>query len=160
MDIGLLLDIRVAHVRERLGIVKGRTCCKYSKPEIESALLGICYADRSMPVLISDEPILERAWCMGDELVKVLFGDIATESNRGCGLVYELFAKNFSVNVDGLAAGLHPAVAEMLMDHARKSGIYYSRDEFEMMDAAAAEEGLCCHYLDADTCPCGCFEHE
>lgn len=157
-DLSLLLDIRIAFVRSRLGANLAPSFGGFSIFQIECALLGVVQSERLVPSLFNDEPVLRNAWVCGERLIKTLFEKLAAEANNGCGLVYEIFIERFSSAVDGVASYLHSETARLLIGIARSIGDYQTKTEIEKMGANATEEGLCVHYLDENTCPCGCFE--
>lgn len=157
-DLSLLLDIRIAFVRSRLGVNRLPSFGGFSIFQIECALLGAIQPEPLVPSLFNDESALRDAYSCGEQLIKTLLEKLAAEANNGCGLVYEIFIERFSAAVDGVASYLHPETARILIGLARSIGDYQTKTETEKMRANATEEGLCVHYLDENTCPCGCFE--
>lgn len=97
-----------------------------------------------------------RGYLDVDEM-NALLSEMAESANRGCGLVYELFADRFSGSVDSMVEGWSDESRNQFIALANDHG-YCSREERDAADSSRREEGLCSHFLDAQTCPCGCFE--
>ncbi|WP_186214781.1 hypothetical protein [Burkholderia gladioli] len=97
-----------------------------------------------------------RGYLTADEMDAML-AEMAESANRGCGLVYELFAERFSGSVDSMVEGWSDEARSQFIALANNHG-YCSREERDAADSSRREEGLCSHFLDAQTCPCGCFE--
>lgn len=85
---------------------------------------------------------------------------MAEQANRGCGLVYELYIQRISTAIDHAIAGLPLSIQEEIRQVARDTVDYFTPEELAKQNAMLEEEGLCQHGLDADTCPCGCFEYD
>jgi hypothetical protein len=90
--------------------------------------------------------------------LETILETIATNANAGCGLVYELYVKRFSQEVDARFSQEPESVRMQALQIAREKFEYLSPAELDADDATARERGECCHGLDAHTCPCGCFE--
>ncbi|ACD21607.1 hypothetical protein [Paraburkholderia phytofirmans] len=128
--------------------------------------------DNSLPCLLSDVPALAEVWqhAYAEKMEQICrlrtpdgirqwIAEIADAANKGCGLVYELFASNFSAAVDRNIGTIEPEYREQAMQIAREHG-YMTPEESDAMWAEMRSDGYCSHGLDAQTCPCGCFEHD
>ncbi|KGC70283.1 putative pLASMID PROTEIN [Burkholderia pseudomallei] len=83
---------------------------------------------------------------------------MAAESNRRCGLSYELFVKWFSDDVDGFLEELEPASAEVALEIARSIGYATPEEREEMQDEIEASGGCSLTGIDPWCCPCGRHE--
>jgi hypothetical protein len=83
---------------------------------------------------------------------------LGAAASAGCGLVYELYAERLSEAVDRFAASLPESDRTRVLAIARADFDYYDADECEAGRKASRAAGECKHYLDAWTCPAGCFE--
>jgi hypothetical protein len=70
------------------------------------------------------------------------------------GCVFELWMDAYDRNTRLELAGVPEEHEEAVKAHLIKLGAMHPDD----MEDNRAEEGLCIHYLDERTCPCGCFE--
>ena len=80
----------------------------------------------------------------------VAHAETAAEPKGNFGAVFELYQEQKNQNALGLLAGVpdeHYDAAEAAL---KARGI--------TQEIGEPEEGLCKHWLDANTCPCGCFE--
>lgn len=82
---------------------------------------------------------------------------VAIDANRGAGLVYEVFNRNFSSSVDRGLDDIPSELHALTLTFAKAHG-YETVEEREVTWAAMRDDGLCSHGLDEMTCPCGCFE--
>lgn len=95
-----------------------------------------------------------------EQEVRTSLEEISKRAQAGCGLVYELYIKLFSREVDGRYANTAPEVRDFAYRVAKEEYDYISPAEVEALDKSLMEEGLCSHGLDSNTCPCGCFEND
>lgn len=80
----------------------------------------------------------------------------AARATGSHGLVYELWRRDYERQLEQQVPVLvPPAHHAAVFDALRASGDL--TDEDAPTDDAWTS-GLCRHFLDADTCPCGCFE--
>lgn len=95
---------------------------------------------------------------MTDDQIKNILSEMAAEVRNGCGLVYETYAIKFSGMVDAFFVNSD--------QRERVAAIHIAQDEFGYLTPAEIKkvkdemdaDGCCRHGLDAQTCPCGCFE--
>ena len=85
---------------------------------------------------------------------------MAQQAKLVSGLVYELYVISLSGMVDRAVVYLTPAEQEAVRQIARETVDYASPSDIAAMEENAAGQGLCPHFLDEQTCPCGCFEFE
>lgn len=90
--------------------------------------------------------------------VRDSLGALADQARKGCGLVYELYVEQFSSAVDVAYGHAEPALRNLAIELATREFDYCSAEQRMEARREASDEGLCSHFLDQDTCPCGCFE--
>ncbi|RFA24375.1 hypothetical protein CAI21_21955 [Alkalilimnicola ehrlichii] len=92
------------------------------------------------------------------EQIRAELDSLSRESDRGCGLSYELFVAKFSGAVDTAFPEGSPQ-RDTALREARAMG-YASPSELEQMQEELAEEGSCAHGFHPDYCPAGCGDLE
>lgn len=70
------------------------------------------------------------------------------------GLVYELWMNAFDDNSRQALADVPEEHKDAVKERLIELGALHPED----IEDTRVEDGLCIHYLDAQTCPCGCFE--
>jgi hypothetical protein len=83
---------------------------------------------------------------------------LASLAAEGCGQSDVVWSRNISHSIHPwleVVTGVH---REQALAIATRYG-YMSAQELSLMDEELALEGCCVHGLDANTCPCGCFEN-
>ncbi len=93
-----------------------------------------------------------------EQSVRDSLGALADQARKGCGLVYELYVERFSSAVDVAYGSAEPAIRTLAFELATREFDYSSNEQRMAARREANDEGLCSHFLDKNTCPCGCFE--
>ena len=84
---------------------------------------------------------------------------MAEQANRSCGLVYEIFARDFSRAVNQAIFSVPEAHRPDAIEIAKQLG--WATDE-ELAESLRQmdEAGCCAHGIDPDCCPMGCGDIE
>lgn len=123
------------------------------------------------PHLLVDVPQLASAWTSAFDAARQKIeklrtregldewiSTMASESNRGCGLSYELFVKRFSAAVDDALDQVEPAFRDLAIEVA-KGHDYATVEELNAMQEEIESSGGCSLTgIDPDCCPCGRHE--
>lgn len=154
---------------DKKAIAHLRTALEYARRSGDAA--GWAAEEVTCPALLIDVEQLRAAFMVSfdavrerRELLRTRDGiaaelkSLAAESNRGCGLSYELFVKRFSIEADDLFDELEPEFKEMALELAKAIG-YATADERErMQDEIEASGGCSLTGIDPWCCPCGRHE--
>jgi hypothetical protein len=110
---------------------------------------------------VTNSPKLQKDLAMPNKNIEYrqVLEKMSSQANDNCGLVYELFAKRFSSMVDAYAAQLLPEGKAAFVELASGEFDYHTPEQRAEQRKSSDEMGLCCHGLDEQTCPCGCFEY-
>ncbi|EBU4165666.1 CcgAII protein [Salmonella enterica] len=81
---------------------------------------------------------------------------LASKANAGCGLIYELYQRRLSAAIDGCLETVPTQYRPQAVELARREFDYLSQAEIEEEIRQDSENGICCHGIDRDCCPCGC----
>lgn len=79
-------------------------------------------------------------------------------ASSGCGLSHSLYVQRFSKLFDEAFHAVEPAVRDAAVAVAR-SYDYATPEELTCGQSERLQNGDCIHGLNAQTCPCGCFEY-
>lgn len=80
---------------------------------------------------------------------------IAEQANRSCGLVYEIFERNFTGVINQELQQLDQSHRADAIQIARTFG-WATAEELAQSQRAMVDSGCCSHGLDPDCCPAGC----
>ncbi|ENL7233772.1 CcgAII protein [Escherichia coli] len=80
----------------------------------------------------------------------------AREQQPRCGLIYELYQRRLSADIDGYLAGVPDEYRDELIAVARREFDYLTQDEIEEEIRQDSERGYCSHGIDRNCCPLGC----
>ncbi|HAV1859005.1 TPA: CcgAII protein [Enterobacter hormaechei subsp. steigerwaltii] len=80
----------------------------------------------------------------------------AREQQPRCGLIYELYQRRLSADIDGYLAGVPAEYRDELIAVARREFDYLTQDEIEEEIRQDSERGYCSHGIDRNCCPLGC----
>ncbi len=80
----------------------------------------------------------------------------ASEQQPRCGLIYELYQRRLSADIDGYLAGVPAAYQDELIAVARREFDYLTQDEIADEIRQDRENGYCSHGIDRNCCPLGC----
>lgn len=172
----IALDARVYWAHHRVSVVAG---------DVERAEWNLGWAlkrargcgdaaareSRACPHLLADVPQLAGAWTLAFEAAREKLqklrtregldewiSTMASESNRGCGLSYELFVKRFSAAVENALDEVEPAYRDLAIEVANAHG-YATAAELDAMQEEIESSGGCSLTgIDPDCCPCGRHE--
>lgn len=78
------------------------------------------------------------------------------EQQPRCGLIYELYQRRLSADIDGYLAGVPAEYRDELIAVARREFDYLTQDEIEEEIRQDSERGYCSHGIDRNCCPLGC----
>lgn len=80
----------------------------------------------------------------------------ASEQQPRCGLIYELYQRRLSADIDGYLAGVPAAFQDELIAVARREFDYLTQEEIADEIRQDRENGYCSHGIDRNCCPLGC----
>ncbi|EJQ2463871.1 CcgAII protein [Salmonella enterica] len=80
----------------------------------------------------------------------------AREQQPRCGLIYELYQRRLSADINGYLAGVPAEYRDELIAVARREFDYLTQDEIEEEIRQDSERGYCSHGIDRNCCPLGC----
>lgn len=83
---------------------------------------------------------------------------MASASNRGCGLSYELFVKRFSDDVDSFIEEVEPQYRALALEIAKAQGYATAEERDAMQDEIEESGGCSLTGIDPWCCPCGRHE--
>jgi hypothetical protein len=134
--------------------LNGRVSVVFSRAdereEVRQAYLSGHQEQTSRLALMGVRPYNEWLWIKTCER-------LSSEAAIGCGQSDVVWSRNLSRSIQpylSLMTGVERAEAQGI---ATRQG-YLSPQELQTLDDELEVEGLCRHGLDANTCPCGCFE--
>jgi hypothetical protein len=84
---------------------------------------------------------------------------MAEQANKSCGLVYEIFARDFSRAVNHALNSLPEAHRTEAIEIAKRLG-WATAEELAQSQRLMDEAGCCAHGIDPDCCPRGCGDIE
>ncbi|WP_313569330.1 hypothetical protein [Comamonas terrigena] len=84
---------------------------------------------------------------------------MADQANRSCGLVYEMFERDFSCAVNHAHHSLPEAHRPEAIEIAKRFG-WASEEELAATQRLMDEAGCCNHGIDRNCCPMGCGDIE
>ena len=84
---------------------------------------------------------------------------MAEQAHKSCGLVYEIFARDFSRAVNHALNSLPEAHRPEAIEIAKQLG-WATDEELAETQHQMDEAGYCSHGLDPDCCPMGCGDIE
>ncbi|HCQ8543606.1 TPA: CcgAII protein [Klebsiella pneumoniae] len=80
----------------------------------------------------------------------------ASEQQALCGLIYELFQRRLSLDIENYLAGVPVEYRDELITVARREFDYITLDEVAEEIRQDLENGYCSHGIDRNCCPLGC----
>ncbi|MCF1918639.1 CcgAII protein [Klebsiella pneumoniae] len=80
----------------------------------------------------------------------------AREQQPRCGLIYELYQRRLSADIDGYLAGVPAEYREELIAVARREFDYLTQDEIAEEIRQDRENDYCSHGIERNCCPLGC----
>lgn len=90
------------------------------------------------------------------EYYRKLFNELSVSEQSRCGLVYELYQRRLSNEIDRHLNELNQCDRERLLEFVKVEFDYLSQEEIEIAIENDNANGLCSHGLDPDCCPVGC----
>lgn len=90
------------------------------------------------------------------EYYRTLFNELSVSEQSRCGLVYELYQRRLSNEIDRYLNKLNQSDRVKLLEMAKEEFDYLSPEEIEIAIEKDEANGLCSHGLDPDCCPVGC----
>jgi len=122
------------------------------REEVRQAYLSGHQEQNSTLALMGVRPYNEYLWTKTCER-------LSREAAIGCGQSDVIWQKNVSRSIQAYLDVVEGVEAANAQGVAVSHG-YLSPQELQSLDDELDEEGLCHHGFDANTCPCGCFEHD
>lgn len=92
------------------------------------------------------------------EYYRNLFNELSISEQSRCGLVYELYQRRLSNEIDRCLNNLNQDDKAKVLELAKSEFDYLSPKEIEIAIESDYMNGLCSHGLDPDCCPMGCGE--
>ncbi|WP_368904662.1 CcgAII protein [Proteus mirabilis] len=90
------------------------------------------------------------------EYYRNLFNELSVSEKSRCGLVYELYQRRLSNEIDRYLNKLNQNDKAKVLELAKTEFDYLSQKEIDMAVDNDYMAGLCSHGLDPDCCPLGC----